>query len=482
MTPRPLLLGLVLAGGLAAGVVTGCGDDEGDGERTATTSRTGVRTITQTSTGQTVATTPVIPGTDAVGPIGTEGTSGVIRPFSANSPWNTPVQTLAVDPNSAEMMREARRREATDDDAGEEAIGTDTRGLLNDPLFVNTRRWTVPVVDETNGVPTPVFCRQPPLPPPRDLCGDGWRIRELLVPQGESPRPEFDGWFTVLNRREGLAYDLWRARRSADGSSLSYQFMRIWDLNGPGFLQPNTVSARGSGLPLFGGLILPEEIQAGRIEHALAISVPAPAQRNYVQPASSTDGLGDQSSLPEGARIRLKRNITLRSIERRPGDPRCENPLFGVRRNKREELCEPYEFPTRTNRVAAAALITALHRYGAIVVDRSVVPTLYAKFNFDWTQPMRNDDGQLLDDDGTTFSGEERRERTPLLRGNELQGLRLADFEVVQLPRRLPWPTEDVIVGPTLPGGIEGQEVPGEDGEPATRTTQQTFQPAGSGG
>jgi len=52
-------------------------------------------------------------------------------------------------------------------------------------------------------------------------------------------------------------------------------------------------------------------MQNGQIDHALAISVPAPATRNYVPPASTTDGNGATGSLPEGARIRLKADAQL---------------------------------------------------------------------------------------------------------------------------------------------------------------------------
>ena len=44
--------------------------------------------------------------------------------------------------------------------------------------------------------------------------------------------------------------------------------------------------------------------------------------------------------------------------------------------------------------------ITALHVYGAIVVDRSSVPTLYAKFNGPWGQRLRDANGRLLDSNG----------------------------------------------------------------------------------
>lgn len=488
MTPRRLLVPLVLLAGASVGAVAGCGSG-GDSKTTPTRTVTKVRTVAgiPTSTGATGATstTSTVPGTDSVTQIGSPDSTGIIRPFAANSPWNTLIQSVDVDPNSARMMRLARERIGVTESTNVAQSGR-RRRLLNDPVFINLHRWTTPVVDETNAVETPVVCRQPPLPPKVDLCGDGWTLNSLLIPGGDDPHPEFDGWYTVLNRRQGFAYDLWRARRSSDGTTISYQFMRRWDLNGPGFLQPNTPSARGSGLPLFAGLILPEEIQAGRIDHALAISVPAPAQRNYVQPASSTDGVGQLNSLPEGARIRLKASVTLRSIQRRFGDPRCSDPLFGLRNahNNRKRLCSRYEFPSRTNRVAAAAIITALHRYGAIVVDRALVPTLYGKFNAQWNKSLRDDDGLLLDSRGVPFRRGVRREITPLLRGNEVGGLRLSDFEVARLGPIYRFPSRTTTTIAPLAGGAVGQRpISGTrtTGNP-TAPSQQTFQPAGGAG
>jgi hypothetical protein len=480
VTWRRALLALTL--GLAAALVAdGCGG----GGKTKTTTTTKTQTVPiLIATGATVATTPTtstVPGTGTVSTIGSTSSAGIIRPFSDNSPWNTSIEGSSVDSNSDRMMRQARERIGVTETTNQGASSTQHRSL-NDPLFINEHRWTPVVVDEAAGTPTLTQCRQIPLPPPNDYCGDGWLVNSLPVPVGDDPHPEFDGWYSVLDRRAGIEYDFWRARRSTTSTSLSYQFLREWDLNGPGFLVPNEVSARGSGLPYLGGLILPEEVEAGHIDHALAISVPAPAQHFYVQPASSTDGNGQTTSLPEGARIRLKAGVTLRSIQQRAGDPRCADPLFGVRSGKRAKLCTRYSFPSRTNRVAARALITALHVYGAIVVDRARVPTLYARFNGPWGQRLRDANGNLLDSNGQPFT-HGRHLGTPLLRGNELQGIRLTDFEVVKLPplHRFPNPNE---VGTPLANGAVGQVTASAKraSRAARRSRRQTFQPAGAGG
>jgi hypothetical protein len=422
MTARRAALAAIIApAALAVGLgLAACGSD---GQETATVVRT--ETVVRTTP---TTTTPVTAGA------GTEGTPGaassdttegafssgsIFRPFASDSPWNTTVTGQRVDQNSDRMIRQAQERIGVTERG--DTLSTQRR-QIDDPLYINTKRWTVPVVDEENGVETRMVCRQ--IAPD---CGDGKNVQTLLVPENASPLPQYDGWFTILNRREGVGYDLWRARRGA-GNVISYQFMRKWALNGPGYQQPNSVSARGSGLPLFAGLLEPEEVQAGRIEHALAISVPGPAQRNYVQPASATDGNGQATSLPEGARIRLRADRY---------EEMLRLPVCGPGRNL-DAQGDPRSdcLPPRTNRRAARAILTALRDYGAVVVDRSRTPTLYAKQNADWSQPLRASDGRYLEANGRTplpSRLQTRAQSTPLLRGNEVQFLRLSDFEVLEL-------------------------------------------------
>jgi len=300
-----------------------------------------------------------------------DGALGISRFFADSSPWNTPVEGDPVDPRSTELIRLAKLRTS----AVEEPDGTlrPIRRPIDVGLTVNVRRWTVPVFSERGGVETPAVCRQ-------SDCGPD-QVDSLVIPPDAAPDPRFDGWMTVIDSEAGIARDFWRARREADGS-ISYHYVKAWALDGPGYQPPGGVSARGSGLPLFAGLIRPEEVRAGRIDHALAISVPGPAQLKYVQPASRTDGDGRLRSLPEGARLRL-----------RPGMEKKLTKTF-VRSGKERRVAE--------------TLIDALERYGAIVVDRSAAPTMYAQRNIDWRGIL------------------------PL---NLLQDIGLGRFEVVDLPR-----------------------------------------------
>jgi hypothetical protein len=377
----------VLAAVGALTLLAGCGDDgsaTASAAEEAVTSEATVPEETTASEGEattiptTTTETPAAPA-----PSATEATTeGILqRPFSATSPWNTQVGGDPVDPRSDSMMKKASLRVATVEVDGEPVQRT---RRIDVGLTVNVSRWTVPVFSDNQpgAVERPAVCRQLD-------CGED-AVTSLTIPPDACPDPQFDGWMTVLDADGRVAYDLWRARCEADGS-LSYHYVKAWELDGPGFQEPTGVSARGSGLPLFAGLITPAEIKAGRIDHALAISVPGAAKRRYVQPASRTDGVGAQTSLPEGARLRLRPDAA--------------------------ELLTDKFVRDGTQRAAAETIIDALERYGAIVVDRSAAPTLYAQRNYDW-------------------SG--------LLPLNLLQDVPLEHFDVLQL--------DDVLLDPPRPG------------------------------
>jgi hypothetical protein len=299
--------------------------------------------------------------------------------FSPESPWNTPIESLPKQKGSEKMLDLARRREAVVELPDHSGFGTVER-VAEKGIAVNSLRWA-PLVVEAGGdgaVPMRMVCRQ------RNCGPASQRVpATLILPSGTTPDPSYDGWLSVIDREEGVGYDFWRARRES-GNTISFQFAKVWKLDGPGFSKPvsedpeRAPGARGSGLPLFAGVIGPAELRAGEINHALAISVPGLARGVYVQPASVTDGVGSEKSLPAGARIRLKG----KALKSRPkGD----------------------------SRASEEAILVALRRYGAIVVDRAAVPTLYAAA-------------------GTPKN---------LLQEGELDWLDLSDFEVVRLPKVL---------------------------------------------
>jgi len=388
-------------------LVAACGSDDGNGDSekgpaktaaTGATGATGAAPEANPTTGETE------PGTGEVVAAGTDPVDGG-RLFSADSPWNTSAEGLPVADDSARMLELATQRRAVKEVPGREGLQTFVR-KVDEGLFINTQAWAPLIVAaNTQGSRATKFvCRQ-------SKCGsaDPKVPSSLSIPANTTPDPRYDGWLSVIDRENGMGYDFWRARREGDGT-ISYQFGKAWTLDGPGFSRPigvdpeRAVGARGSGLPLFAGVIGPVEVERGEINHALAISVPGLARRNFVQPASVTDGVGNRKSLPAGARIRLRADIDI--------DRPALRKLKGTRRR------------------SADAILTALRTYGAIVVDRAVVPTLYA--------PL-----------GTS---------SKLIRGSELAWLRLDDFEVVALPQIYKDP-------PLSQVNLEGPETGGENAQ-----------------
>ncbi len=385
------LLGLLIA---ACGSNDDAGKDSGNQSSQAKSGATGATGETATAANATTGET--VPGTGTA----VTGSADPVsdgRLFSSDSPWNTSAEGLPIATNSDRMLELATERRAAREIPGQEGVRTFIR-RVDEGLFVNTEVWAPLIVlaNTDDSVATQFVCRQ------SKCSADPKLPSSISIPANTTPDPRYDGWLSVIDRQNGMGYDFWRARREGNGE-ISYQFGKAWTLDGPGFSEPvginpdRAVGARGSGLPLFAGVIGPEELEAGQIDHALAISVPGLARRNFVQPASVTDGVGNRQSLPAGARIRLRADVTVN-----------EKALRGLKGQRRR---------------SADAILTALRTYGAIVVDRAAVPSLYA--------PL-----------GTSAK---------ILRGSELSWLKLDDFEVISLPQIYKDP-------PLSKVGLEGPE------------------------
>ena len=150
------------------------------------------------------------------------------RFFDDSSPWNQRIDTAQVDPESDRMIELAHDRVGVIE--GPNGSAVQDRELVDEGLYINTTRWTVPVV--AGGDPTSLVCRQL-------VCGDGANTTMLNIPADVDPDPRYDGWYTVFDTSSSVAYDLWRARRE-DDDTISYNYMRKWDLDGPGFSEPYT--------------------------------------------------------------------------------------------------------------------------------------------------------------------------------------------------------------------------------------------------
>lgn len=252
------------------------------------------------------------------------------RPFTPQSPWNTPIATDArVAPDSEAMIR-ALARQA--------------------PHFSAALvKWTPPlfVIDAASCPQVELPTRSDMLHPSVDPDGDGKAL--VPMPAGVWPDPTEDGHLLLVDPNARKAWEF-SAIRLKDGKPVSASRIFVWDLDGPGFRPPFsgdgwwTVGANASGLPFVGGLITPTEFKAGAIDHALLCALPTTRKSEVpgdplelCPPAARTDGQAyGADSIPMGSRLQL--------------DPGLDPAKLGIAKDL---------WP----------VVRAMQRYGLIVID-----------------------------------------------------------------------------------------------------------------
>ena len=246
--------------------------------------------VTAGSTGNVVTSTvPVTVGTVTPPPdSGALGTNATLSRmlFPADNPWNQPVDTASVDPNSAAIISNIGLTTAFHPDFGANYNG----GPFGIPYVVVSGTQT-PVnvtfdyADESDPGPYP-------------------------VPPNAPVEPGSDAHVLVVDRDHWKLYEMFAAQKLADGSWHAGSGA-VFDLSSNALRPAGWTSADAAGLPIVPGLVRYDEVSAGVIAHALRFTV-SRSRRAYVAPArhwASTD----TSSLrpPMGMRVRLKASVDI---------------------------------------------------------------------------------------------------------------------------------------------------------------------------
>lgn len=132
------------------------------------------------------------------------------------------------------------------------------------------------------------------------------------MPRNAKPAPGADGHLTVWQPSTDRLWEFFKARREGStwhadwggairnvSKSPGYYTKSAW----PGATR--SWGATATSLPIVGGTMLLDELKRGRVDHALALNLPAPRSGEFAWPAQRSDGTGPPTALPEGARIRL---------------------------------------------------------------------------------------------------------------------------------------------------------------------------------
>jgi hypothetical protein len=225
------------------------------------------------------------------------------RFFSPASFWNTPLAAeAALDPASGPIVGDFLAEIETERSAGE------------DPTL-NTRRWSVPIYTVPADQPTVQV--QHNNGGTSAALGAAWAA--VPLPPEAEPAAGSDAHLVVWQPSTDKLWEFWHLSHengvwSAPWGGAMEHVSTSEGVYGPGSWPGATTQWGGSAssLSLAGGLITLEDLEHGKIEHALAIGIPDVRAGVYSLPAQRTDGRSsDPLALPEGAHLRIDPSLDL---------------------------------------------------------------------------------------------------------------------------------------------------------------------------
>jgi hypothetical protein len=260
------------------------------------------------------------------------------RFFSPQSFWNQPIPASApIDPGStrmvsslnADVQREVQAKNGPWIDAGTDGVPIVTVPASQPTTSVTLdRAGTVNAAVSSAWSSVPVPTNAEPSPGEHDLAV--WQ-----------PSTDRMWEFFEMARNRGHWEARWGGAMQHVSNNPGVYGSQAW----PGAQTFWGVTA--TSLPLVGGAMTIQQLQSGRIGHALAIAIPHTRAGVFASPARRTDGnTALPDAVPEGARLRLDPHLDLSSLH----------------------------LPRLTRMIAEAA-----QRYGIIVRDTGGVVSMFAQ-------------------------------------------------------------------------------------------------------
>jgi hypothetical protein len=209
----------------------------------------------------------------------------VCQMFPPDNIWNTPVDGLPLDPQSAAYVSSIGATTGLHPD-----FGTVWEGApIGIPYtVVPGDQPTVPVSFEYSDESDPGSYPIPPNPP---------------IEGG--PNSTGDRHILIVDQDHCKLYELYSAYPQPDGSWTAGSGA-IWDLNSHLLRPDGWTSADAAGLPILPGLVRYDEVQAGAVNHAIRFTA-VRTQRAYVWPARHrASSITDPNVPPLGQRFRLR--------------------------------------------------------------------------------------------------------------------------------------------------------------------------------
>lgn len=150
------------------------------------------------------------------------------------------------------------------------------------------------------------------------------------IPPDATPAAGTDGHLTVYQPSTDRLWEFWQASKQADGWHASWGGAMDDVSRSPGYYSDASLSglapsdgwswgSTASSLPVAAGTITIAELRSGRIDHALALNIPAPCKDIFSWPAQRTDGTSAKPDcLPEGAHLRIDPRLDIARLDLPP--------------------------------------------------------------------------------------------------------------------------------------------------------------------
>ncbi|MFG2107569.1 hypothetical protein [Micromonospora chersina] len=215
--------------------------------------------------------------------------------FPADNVWHADVSRLPVHPRSAAMIGAIGGGATVHADFGSGRWEGAPIGIPVTVVPAGQRR--VPVTfgyaDESDPGPYPV---------PPDAAVEG------------GPDGTGDRHVIVWDRAACRVYELFDAHRSGAGWRAGSG--AVFDLRSNRLRRAGWTSADAAGLSILAGLVRYDEVAAGRIDHAIRVTVPR-TRTGWTWPATHSASSATDPALPQlGQRLRLKRSVDLSRLPR----------------------------------------------------------------------------------------------------------------------------------------------------------------------
>jgi hypothetical protein len=238
----------------------------------------------------------------------TARTTGPFRFFSSRSFWNQPLAAdTPIDPHSSSLVASL----------GAEVHREEVRG--NGP-WIDVTTDGVPVATVPSDQRTvSVKLDHPPDP----ALTSAWRA--VPLPTG-AHASKGDNDLAVWQPSTDRMWEFFQLHHTSAGWEAEWGGAMQHVSSNSGVYGPSAWPGARSywgvtaaSLPLVAGTMTIQQLKAGNIDHALALTIPNTRAGVYASPAQRTDGkVGSADAIPEGARLRLDPRLNLSSLHLPP--------------------------------------------------------------------------------------------------------------------------------------------------------------------